>query len=134
VGQGTWHHVINPHIPPVRFDGDYTAKKRNHHLINKENIMSRRNPSFPLIGSRKKVPDRINIRQITLDEAKALGSYYGSLYVLDRNGNAANVRRNGAVKRWKRDPDRIEVSFKYGMYENFRLGTLEILRDIYVPE
>jgi hypothetical protein len=92
------------------------------------------NPSFPLRGSRKKVADRISLRQITLDEAKALGSYHGSLYMLDRNGNAANVRRSSSVKRWKTDPDRIEVSFKYGMYENFRLGTLEILRDIYVPE
>jgi len=96
--------------------------------------MSRGNPSFPLRGSRKKVADRINLRQITLDEAKALESYFVSLYVLDRNGNAARVRRNGAVKRWKRDPDRIEVSFKYGMYENFRLDTLGVLRDIYVEE
>ena len=93
-----------------------------------------RNPSFALRSSRKKVPDRINLRQITLDEAKSLGSYHGSLYMLDRNGNAVNVRRSSAVKRWKTDPDRIEVSFKYGLYENFRLGTLDILRDIYVEE
>ena len=94
----------------------------------------RRNPSFALRGSRKKVADRINLRQITLDEAKSLGSYYGSLYMIDNKGNAANVRRSSAVKRWKTDPDRIEVSFKYGLYENFRFGTMDILANIYIPE
>ncbi len=92
------------------------------------------NPSFALRSSRKKVKDTINLRQITLDEAKALRSGWQSVYMIDRNGNAAEVRVSSAVKRWKTDPDRIEISFKYGMYENFRLGTLEILRDIYVVE
>ena len=95
--------------------------------------MSRNNPSYPLRGSRKKVADRIELRQITLDEAKALGSYYGSLYILDKNGNAANIRRGSSVKRWKRDPDRIEITFKFGMYESFRFGTMDILREILVP-
>ena len=93
----------------------------------------KKNPSFALRGSRKKVPDRINLRHITLDEAKALG-YRDHVYMIDRNGNAASVRVNSEVKRWKRDPDRIEVSFAYGLYEKFRLDTLGVLRGIYVPE
>jgi len=94
----------------------------------------KRNPSFALRSSRKKTPDRIALRQLTLDEAKALGSYHGSLYMIDRNGNAAQVRRSSSVKRWKTDPDRIEISFKYGMYENFRFNTVEVLANIYIPE
>jgi hypothetical protein len=95
--------------------------------------MSRNNPSYPLRGSRKKVADRIELRQITLDEAKAL-RYRQEVWILDRNGNAARVRVGSAVKRWKRDLDRIEVTFKYGMYDSFRLGTMDILREILVPE
>lgn len=94
----------------------------------------RKNPSFALRGSRKKVPDRINLRQITLDEAKALRFGWAGVYMIDRNGNAAEVRVSSAVKRWKTDPDRIEISFKYGMYENFRFDTLGVLANIYVPE
>lgn len=95
--------------------------------------MSKNNPLYPLRGSRRKIPDTVELRQLTLVEAKALGSYYGPLYILDKNGNAANIRRGSSVKRWKRDPDRIEVTFKYGMYESFRFGTMDILREILVP-
>lgn len=31
-----------------------------------------------------------------------------------RNGNWWEMRRNGATKRWKRDPRRIYIPFKYG--------------------
>jgi len=93
----------------------------------------RNNKPFSLRGSRKTVPDSINLRPITLDEAKAL--HYGQeVWILDRNEQAARVRVGSTVKRWKRDPDRIEVTFKFGLYESFRLGTQEILRDIYLRE
>lgn len=91
------------------------------------------NPSFALRSSRKKVKDTINLRQITLDEAKTLRNR-DNVWVIDRNGNAASVRVNSSVKRWKKDPDRIEIGFAYGLYEKFRLDTLSILRDIYVEE
>jgi hypothetical protein len=37
------------------------------------------------------------------------------------NESIIHVRVNGAVKRWKRNPDRIQVPLKYGMYEFFYL-------------
>jgi hypothetical protein len=94
--------------------------------------MSKRNPEFSLRSSRRKVKETIMLRQITLGEAKNLG-YGDRVYTLDRNGNAAEIRVSSKVKTWKRDPNRIEVSFKYGMYENFRMDTAGILRDIWLP-
>ena len=114
----------------MRFDRDYTAKKRNDHLIIRR-IMSRNNPSFPLRGSRLKVPARIELRHITFEEALSLG-HRDNVFVVDRQGRAATVRVNSAVKRWKTDPTRIEISFAFGMYEKFRLNTAQILNDIYV--
>lgn len=38
----------------------------------------------------------------------------GLLQVHMRNGNWWDVRRNGATKRWKRDPDRIYIPIKFG--------------------
>ena len=50
----------------------------------------------------------------------------GHIWLVDRNGQARQVKINGRVRRWKRDANRIEVPFKYGLYE---YGTLEA-RDI----
>jgi hypothetical protein len=69
---------------------------------------------------RKKVKEVRSYRSITLEEAKNLkcGAH---IQVLDRNGQVANAKVNGAVKRWKRDLDRIEIPCKYGLYEYFTL-------------
>ena len=47
---------------------------------------------------------------------------HSHIWVRDRQGCARQVKVNGAVRRWKRDRTRIEVPFKYGLYE---YGTLE---------
>ena len=52
--------------------------------------------------------------------------------VRDRNGNWRRVKVNGAVRTWKRDPQRIEVPCKYGMYEYFTLTTRDI-NDVLIP-
>ena len=36
---------------------------------------------------------------------------------VDIQGFSRTCKVNGKVKRWKRDPNRIEVPMKYGMYE-----------------
>ena len=69
---------------------------------------------------RKKNPEVRTYRSITLDEAKAL-SYGDHVKILDRNGAVADAKINGAVRRWKRDVDRIEIPCKYGLYEYFTL-------------
>jgi hypothetical protein len=55
-------------------------------------------------------------RSMTLEEAKLLlpGD---SIWFLANDGSARRLKVNGAVRRWKRQPDKIEVPVKYGMYE-----------------
>jgi hypothetical protein len=33
--------------------------------------------------------------------------------------NKREMKINGKVRRWKRDPDRVEIPTKYGLYEYF---------------
>ena len=55
---------------------------------------------------------------ITLEQAKQLN--YGDMLHLDNYKNAdgtpARLRVNGKVKTWKRDPKRIKVPVKHGLY------------------
>lgn len=93
-----------------------------------------RNPYYPLRSSRRKVKERIALRPITLDEAKRL-RYGDQVYMLDDYGQAAPVRVVSMIKRWKRDPDRIEFSVKFGLYDVHRIYTSDILRgEILVPD
>ena len=43
---------------------------------------------------------------------------------LANDGTCRNVKINGKVRTWKKDPNRVEVPVKYGMYEyhTFSLG------------
>jgi hypothetical protein len=52
-------------------------------------------------------------RPMTIEEGKNL-SWYDSLHVLFQDGEIMRVRQNGAVKTWKRDPNRVEIPIKYG--------------------
>lgn len=69
---------------------------------------------------KRKNPEKRTYRSITLDEAKAL-EYGDHIKVLDRHGAVADAKVNGKVRRWKREPDRIEIPCKYGLYEYFTL-------------
>lgn len=60
-------------------------------------------------------------RSITKEELLAKQVRFGTipqLWFLDRYGEARQMRLNGKVKTWKRDPDRIEVPCKYGFYSS----------------
>ena len=68
---------------------------------------------------------------ITLEQAKAL-KYRDILHSeVNRNakGECQRWRVNGKVKRWKRQPDKIEVPVKYGMYgyDYLRNGDLDLV-------
>jgi hypothetical protein len=67
---------------------------------------------------RSKNPEVKRYRSITLNEAKNLS---GHAKILDRHGKVRDIKINGKVKRWKREPDRIEIPCKYGLYEYFTL-------------
>lgn len=81
--------------------------------------------------ARRKNPVKYLYRHMTLDEIKALRS--GShVEFIARDGTARMVKINGQVKRWVRQPDKIEVPVKYGMYETHRMGTQEALQRLVV--
>lgn len=59
-------------------------------------------------------------RPMLLEEAFML-KYGDTIWALGRDGSAIRVKVNGKPKTWKRTPGKIEVPYKYGMYE---YGTL----------
>ena len=48
------------------------------------------------------------------------------------DGTARRIKVNGAVRTWKRDPNRIEVPVKYGLYEYGTFDASDIAR-ILIP-
>lgn len=50
------------------------------------------------------------------------------------DGNARQVRRNGKIRTWKRDANRVEISFKYGLYEHFVLTTSDFEAGLLLQE
>jgi hypothetical protein len=54
------------------------------------------------------------------------------IWVRTAQGTAKTVKVNGAVRTWKRDPNRIEVPCKYGLYEYFTLQAQDI-SDVLIP-
>ena len=47
---------------------------------------------------------------------------------LSNKNTAVNVKVNGNVRRWKRDPLRIEIPIKYGLYEYQTITRHDITR------
>ena len=77
---------------------------------------------------KRKTPRKITFRRFTMDDIKALANNYScELWFESNQGTARRCRVSSALKTWKRDLDRFECSFKYGMYENVRWNTQEML-------
>jgi hypothetical protein len=66
-------------------------------------------------------------RSMTRMEVLQLG-YGDHCWFHTFNGDAREVKINGQVRTWKRQPDRIEVSVKYGMYEYSTIHTANLHR------
>ena len=70
------------------------------------------------------------MKAITLKQAKELK--YGDMLYHQSNKNADGTpqrwRVNGKVKRWKRDPDKIEIPIKHGLYSFDYLTNAELSR------
>ena len=66
---------------------------------------------------------------ITLEEAKQLkyGDMIYSNHFQNADGSPVRWRVNGQVKTWKKDPYRIQIPVKHGMYRNGYLchGTID---------
>jgi hypothetical protein len=65
---------------------------------------------------RRKNPERKAYRPMTPAEALLL-TYGQRIHFLSKDGTVRDLKVNGKVRTWKRDPSRIEVPCKYGMYE-----------------
>jgi len=65
----------------------------------------------------KKSAEPSPYRPMTPQEALAL-TYGQSVPFLARDGTVRTVRVSGKVRTWKRDPNRIELPVKYGLYES----------------
>ena len=78
-------------------------------------------------GDRRKNPEKKKFRSMTLEEVKTL-NYGDHPYVLLNNGKVGTCKVNGKVRLWKRDPNRIEIPCKYGMYECFTFTSHDIHR------
>lgn len=64
------------------------------------------------------------VRPMSSSEVKALTSG-DTVKFLANDGTLRNIKVNGAVRTWKRDPNRVEVPVKYGMYEYATLSLTE---------
>lgn len=55
-------------------------------------------------------------------------NHRGWFWLASSSGDAKQVRRNGNIKRWKRDANRVEIPVKYGLYECLRLTEADLDR------
>jgi len=83
-----------------------------------------------LRGDRRKTPERALYRRMVDVEVRALKGGAQVSY-LDGRGRVATVRI-GKVRTWKRDPERVEVSCKFGLYEYFTLSLGEATQRLLV--
>lgn len=82
---------------------------------------------------KSKNPRKVTFRHFTLDDIRNIESMPGEFYFVANSGNTfRRCRRSSALKTWKRDPNRFECSFKYGMYENVRWNQDEMMSRLLV--
>lgn len=82
--------------------------------------------SVPDGYDRRQFKQMIVCRRMTLDEIKVLTPGQRVDFI-STNGTLRQCTINGRIQRWVREPDRIEVPVKYGLYETARLKTAEAL-------
>ena len=63
---------------------------------------------------------------ITVEQAKLLhhGQILHDSYHKNSAGSCARWRLNGKVRRWVREPDRVEVPLKHGLWDYFTLSNV----------
>jgi hypothetical protein len=80
---------------------------------------------------RTKHPRMICVRAITLEEVLALKSGQQVRFI-STQGGLRTLTINGKIKTWKRNPNRVVVPIKYGMYEAGRWSLEEALAKLVV--
>jgi len=54
-------------------------------------------------------------KELTLEEKKNLNG--GHVYIRANCGCFLRVKINGKAKTWKKQPEKVQIPFKYGLYE-----------------
>ena len=80
---------------------------------------------------RRQTPRKITFRRFTMDDIRRLDEGH-EFWFESIQGTARHCRKSSGLKTWKRDPDRFECSFKYGMYESVRWNTQEMLNRLLI--
>jgi hypothetical protein len=81
----------------------------------------------------RKTNDTRLYRAMTLDEAKALKPG-DQIQLVGLSGRVFTARINGQPQTWKRDPSRIRVPWKYGLYEYGAITERDIEYEMVVVE
>jgi hypothetical protein len=82
---------------------------------------------------RHKIPEVFLFRRFTIEDVRALATSTQRLFWFEsKQGVARQCRKASKLKTWKKDPQRFECSFKYGMYECTRLTTQDMLKNLLV--
>lgn len=69
----------------------------------------------------------------SVDEAVEWCAKHQHVWFLCNAGDARQVKVNGAVRRWKREPKRVEVPIKYGLYEYSTFREHDLMRRLLIP-
>ena len=69
---------------------------------------------------------------VSITEMIAHCDKHSHIWLRTRNGDARQVKVNGKVRTWKRNAGRVEVPFKYGLYEYGKLQASDIT-DVLIP-
>lgn len=78
-------------------------------------------------SDRRKKPRLREYRNLTEAEVRGLGRGEHVQIILT-TGRVGMARVNGAVRTWKRDPNRVEIPMKYGFRDCFTLTLKEATR------
>lgn len=89
-------------------------------------------PTFQVRSGYKAAETSTYRNPVSVDEMASYCDANSHITVRDLKGNARTVKVNGKVRRWKRDANRIEVPFKYGLYEYGILTGRDIV-DVLIP-
>jgi len=141
-----WHQARIEHLEKVlakttdpkhqaRIEGAIMEEEVACQQVSAGRKTRQKNPQAGMRGDRHKTPTSHTYRYYhDLQELKEALQTRRHFHILDRKGDIASIRANGRLKTWKRDPNRIQQSFKYGLYEHFKLTGPEMLAQLVIPE
>ena len=85
------------------------------------------NPQFVTLPYYGNINDQRTYQRCpSIDDAERICTLQSHVIIETKNGDARQVKVNGAVRRWKRNRQRIEIPMKYGLYEYFTFGAEDV--------